>query len=390
LTGAGQTAAALTFSGGPPAYGTVTTGQSKTQTFTLTNGGQAMATAMSLNTLSAPFSVDAAGTTCGTSLAGNNTACNLAITYSPTAATTSNVTLTMSYDDGTVTSGTNQTAQQAIQGTGQFPECAVAVAGDYYIRDSGTVVYYNGSTTEITVGDAGTPLQPVSQVFANAYTGCALRSSDGTVWCWGDFTGSNANGALGNGTFVDNPSYFEATEVEISAPDGGPITYLDNVTSLPTGSTIGSGGIGEAGQCVIRADKTLWCWGNATEGNLWQVTTGSTSSLPFATQMIVPFDGGDGGGVLEGGAAFQNVDQVSMGERHACYTSAGQVYCWGANVSGNLGTGDTTAQAAPFNVVTGLPDAGTVESVNAGSPTAGAPMSTPGTATRTFRPEVAT
>src|SRR6202020_570889 len=108
----------------------------------------------------------------------------------------------------------------------------------------------------------------------------------------------------------------------------------DQVPSLPTGSTTGAAGTADTGQCAIRTDKTLWCWGDSTEGDLWQATTGSTASLAFATQMkVVEPDGG----VIDGGAGFDNVDQVSMGGRHACYMSAGLVYCWGANVSGNLG-----------------------------------------------------
>src|SRR5262249_23665745 len=50
-----------------------------------------------------------------------------------------------------------------------------------------------------------------------------------------------------------------------------------------------------------------------------------------------------------------NVDQVSVGSRHVCYLSAGAVYCWGANVAGNLGTGDTTPAVYPYHVTTNLP-----------------------------------
>jgi alpha-tubulin suppressor-like RCC1 family protein len=77
-------------------------------------------------------------------------------------------------------------------------------------------------------------------------------------------------------------------------------------------------------------------------------------------------DAGDDGGLLAGPAGFQDVDQVSMGSRHACLLSGGAAYCWGANVSGNLGTGDTTSHPAPFQVVAGLPDAGGLLTVVAG------------------------
>jgi hypothetical protein len=366
LTGTGLTPAVLAFSDGPGTYGyaNTTTGQTTPHTFVVTNSGQSAATSMSLSSISGTgFTVGTAATTpCGATLAASST-CNLLVNFAPTTAapvgTTDSTTLTMQYTDGVA----SQSASRPIQGLAQPPQCAVDVSGNYYIRQSGTVIYYNGSTNpEVTIGDGGVPLQPVSQVFSNEYSGCALRSSDSTVWCWETFGGGNGNGALGNGTFTDQPNYFLATQVEISAPDGGAVTYLDKVTSLPTGSTVGAAGTAETGQCAIRTDKTLWCWGDSTQGDLWQITTGSANSVAFATQMKVVLSDG---GVLDGGAAFDNVDQVSMGARHACYMSAGQVYCWGANVAGNLGTGDSTPQPAPYNVVSGLPDSG-ILSVHAG------------------------
>jgi hypothetical protein len=246
------------------------------------------------------------------------------------------------------------------------PQCAVDVESDYYIRASGTVVYHSGTTnTEIVIAGSSTPLEPVSQVFTNAYSACALRSSDGTVWCWPTFgSGNNSDGSLGNGTFIDSTNIFGATQVEIAAPDGGAVVYLDQVTSLATGSTAGSPGHGTSGNCAIRSDKTLWCWGDATEGYLWQGTTGSTNNLAFATKMEVIVDGGvmtDGGG-----ADFENVDQVSMGGRHACFLSAGNAYCWGDNTSSELGAGDTTRRPNPYQVTTGLPGTA-ISTVTAGS-----------------------
>ena len=241
------------------------------------------------------------------------------------------------------------------------PQCAVDVVGDYYIRASGTLAYYNGTTTEVLVEATGQPLEPVAQVFIEPYGACALRSSDQTVWCWATFSSSNnTDGELGNGTLTDVTTTFSATQVEISAPDGGPPVYLDNVTSLASGSTAAAIGIAFSGICAIRSDKSLWCWGPATQGNLWEGTTGSTADLVFATQMKVTTDGG----AADGGAAYQNVDQVSMGGRHACFLSAGSVYCWGDNTSGELGTGDTTDQINPFQVTSGLPSVAT--SVSAG------------------------
>ncbi|MFO0672039.1 MAG: hypothetical protein U0235_20845 [Polyangiaceae bacterium] len=85
--------------------------------------------------------------------------------------------------------------------------------------------------------------------------------------------------------------------------------------------------------CSIRSDKTLWCWGPTTQGSVFQGTTGSSSvDLAYATRIHMDTDAASG---------ISNVDQVSSGGRHICYLSAGKVYCFGANIAGNLGTGDT-------------------------------------------------
>jgi hypothetical protein len=200
--------------------------------------------------------------------------------------------------------------------------------------------------TVVVQDSSGLPLAGVTQVFDDTYSACALRATDHTVWCWPTFSGgNNSSGQLGNGTFTDvtdSTKEYRATEVEISQPDGGATVFLDQVTSL----TLGSEGNYVTAICAVRSDKTLWCWGPTTQGSLWEGTLGTTKDLAFATQLISDPDAG---------TPIGNVDQVSVGNRHACYLSAGKVYCWGNNTSGELGTGDTTGHAYPFNVTANLP-----------------------------------
>ncbi|HEY2510726.1 MAG TPA: hypothetical protein VGI39_07715, partial [Polyangiaceae bacterium] len=225
------------------------------------------------------------------------------------------------------------------------PHCATSVSGNYYTRTDGAVV--NMSHQVVIVEDAtSAPLVGLTQVYDDVYSACALRGTDHTVWCWPSFTGgNNSSGQLGNGTFTDvtdSTKMFRATQVEISHPDGGAVTYLDQVTALP----LYSEGAYVNALCAIRSDKTLWCWGPTTQGSLWQGTLGNTSDLAFATAIT---------GDKDAGTPIGNVDQVSMGNRHACYVSGGKAYCWGNNTSGELGTGDTTTEPYPYNVTKNLP-----------------------------------
>src|SRR4029077_12007170 len=45
-------------------------------------------------------------------------------------------------------------------------------------------------------------------------------------------------------------------------------------------------------------------------------------------------------------------DSISAGQDHACGVStSGNVYCWGGNASGQLGTGNTSPQTTPAPVL---------------------------------------
>jgi hypothetical protein len=221
--------------------------------------------------------------------------------------------------------------------------CVTSVIGDYYTRTDGALVFGASPVTVVVIDATSAPLLDVSDVFEMPYSACGLRSTDGTVWCWPTFDGVNAAGELGNGSFTPSSGkHYRATQVVISHPDGGAPVYLDQVTSLPQRSELNYA----TGLCAIRSDKTLWCWGPATQGALWKGTTGTTADLAFATQLK---SGADAGAFIVG------VDQVSLGGRHLCYLSGGQDYCFGDNTGGQLGTGDTTAEPYPFHVTGALP-----------------------------------
>ena len=94
---------------------------------------------------------------------------------------------------------------------------------------------------------------------------------------------------------------------------------------------------GEYHSCGIRMDGTLFCWGSNSEGQLGQPS--DTPSLTHNTRVELP------GPVLD----------VATHKNHVCAlveisSSDTSVYCWGSNVSGQLGDGSFTDSATPVAV----------------------------------------
>jgi hypothetical protein len=148
------------------------------------------------------------------------------------------------------------------------------------------------------------------------------------VWCWRNVAGGNASGQLGNGVSDASGPVFRATQVltGVNQP-------LTNVTAVSPDS------FGDS-SCASTADGQLYCWGLMT-----YLTNGGTNLVsPYAiavtTDGVTPF-----GGVL----------QTSINDSYACSivkgTSTNELWCWGHNTHGQLGTGDMTTRRYPTKVV---------------------------------------
>lgn len=151
---------------------------------------------------------------------------------------------------------------------------------------------------------------PVRAMSAGYYHTCAVAAD--ALYCWGD----NTYGEVGDGTM----------DLRLSP----------TLVALPNVESVFAGGTGDdtnntlfAHTCAIVTGGALWCWGLNGSGQLGDGTS-VTRSTP-APVTVLPED--------------VKVTAAAIGERHTCALDAeGAVYCWGANDSGQLGTGTFSEQ----------------------------------------------
>jgi len=170
-----------------------------------------------------------------------------------------------------------------------------------------------GSTAHMALSESLTPVQTSSlgggrvpmKIVAGTRHACVL-AADGSVWCWGD----SAQGQGGaNGVTVLDPT-------QVSLGD--------------TATLIAAGG---ANTCAVLTDNSLKCWG---QNNVGQLGIGSTDGIAHYTPTTVSSI-----------PASFSVASIDIGTGSVCVSSAAnEVWCWGKNNYGQLGTGATAASVS--------------------------------------------
>lgn len=213
-------------------------------------------------------------------------------------------------------------------------------------------------------------LAGMSSVSAGSYHTVSVKQ-DGTVWSWG----YNANGRLGNGNTTQQPAPVQVNGLtnvaEVIAGDShtlalkhdgtvwawgynffgqlgaGAFDFTDRTTpvqvmGLTNVVAIAAGG---KGSMALKADGTVWVWGNyklklfSTLPPDWASSGGASGPYPVAglTNVLAIAAGGN--------AVTGNNADVCL-----ALTADGQFYSWGSNDWGELGlgtVGDTTAKGVP-------------------------------------------
>lgn len=207
--------------------------------------------------------------------------------------------------------------------------------GLYVLTEDGAVWFDNGSNVPAKVPGLESG---VAAVYGGASHRCVIKTG-GSVWCWGN----NSYGEIGNG------------EIGYNGVQGAAVPSPVQVQGL--GAPAVSLTSGYYNTCAVLDNGHIKCWGNNGYG---QIGNGSTAMFGVETLPtdIVPVDPLDWGELN----SFRKLD---FGTNHVCgVTTIDRVWCWGYNLSGQVGDGSVTTKKTKPLAVQGLP--GPVRDVAAG------------------------
>ena len=210
-------------------------------------------------------------------------------------------------------------------------------------------VSYSGASSPIYVGVSATGLTSACSSAVNIISATAQIagtnegdhtcgiSAGGNVFCWG----INTDGELGNNTTTESN-----TPVEVLGVSG--IGDLTGVVSLASG---------QDQTCAVSSSGNVFCWGQDEYGAL-----GNNSTTSSSTPVEVLGDAGVGN--------LSGIVSLTAGYQHVCaLTSSGTVFCWGSNATGQLGNDTTNQEFTPVEVlgVAGAGDLSNIVNLSAGN-----------------------
>lgn len=170
--------------------------------------------------------------------------------------------------------------------------------------------------TRVATVTTGTPAATVTWTAVSAGASHTLaRAMDGSLWAWG----GNAKSQLGNNATADVQ---QPTKI--------------NTTPASTWVSVAAGGTHSLG---IRADGTLWAWGDNSSGQLGVATTNTAVTAPIPTQV----------------GTASNWSVIASGLAHSLgVRTDGTLYGWGSNSNGQVGNGSTVNVGAPTQIGTAI------------------------------------
>jgi alpha-tubulin suppressor-like RCC1 family protein len=199
--------------------------------------------------------------------------------------------------------------------------CAVLQDGGlrcWGLNDRGQLGYGNTNNLgddELLAMLPSISVPPTAQVELGNHHTCA-RVRNGEIRCWG----YNEQGQLGYAnTFNVEPV------LEMTLP-GGPVTIGDAASGLA---------VGFFHSCVTLVNGGARCWGRNDNGQLGygHLNNIGDDELPNAVGLVSL--------IPQGLPPNTEVVSIALGGNHSCaLLSGGALTCWGANASGQLGGGD--------------------------------------------------
>lgn len=170
--------------------------------------------------------------------------------------------------------------------------------------------FTNSSVAPVAVVGSGSGALVFTSISVGLEHACAV-ATDGAVYCWG----ANRYGEVGDGT-----QFQRSAPVRVSGSGSGGRQFV----SVSAGTSF---------TCGVTSTRAVWCWGEGSSGQLGSGASGSNVPIQVT---------GTGSGSLL-------FNRVSAGFGHACALTAapdaGRIYCWGINLFGALGNGSSVSES---------------------------------------------
>ena len=197
----------------------------------------------------------------------------------------------------------------------------VAIAGGYLhslaLKSDGTVWAWGSNWSgqlgnEAIVGASEVPIQVnslsnISVIACGGDHSLAIRSSDNTIWAWGN----NFYGQLGNGLSTNSTAPVLVNGLsDVSKIHGGYIHSL-----------------------ALVSDGTLWTWGNNRYGQLGDGSAIEQKRTPVQAMNITNI-----------------ISIATRGWHNLVLNTEGKVFSWGDNSNGQLGNGTRSERNVPVEV----------------------------------------
>jgi uncharacterized protein (TIGR03437 family) len=241
------------------------------------------------------------------------------------------VNTTGNLGNGTTTDSDIPVQVKDVAGTGTLGGVVAISAGQYHVcavTKTGAVLCWgdnafgelgpepSGFRTGLPNQVTGIPADIVA-ISAGSYFTCALTSTS-AAWCWG----SSGDGQLGAGP---------------NLPNENPVAVLDLAGTAPL-SGVAQISAGFNDTCALTNAGATLCWGANQSG---EVGNGTNTQVDIPVQVLN----------LAGTSPLSGVTAVVSGENHACgLTTAGGVLCWGDPFNGELGNNYAHSSEIPVQV----------------------------------------
>ena len=250
---------------------------------------------------------------------------------------------TVDVDQKTVTGQTTHFSTYALLpaaftsvASGEFHACGLTAAGSAWCWGRNSTSQLGAPTTEICpASDLSSVPVACSTVAVEVAGGHVFQSLEagnthtcgvtvaGEIYCWGD----NTWGQLGNANRVIQPA-----PVLVQSPH-----------------TFASVSAEFRQTCALSTTGAVFCWGANHNRQLGSLSPEMCGTVPCSTVPLA--------------VAVPAASQVDVGLAHACArTTVGDIYCWGWNAFGQIGTGAASSPVSP-RLVSGGP----WESMSAGA-----------------------